>query len=128
MTKPYDSSRFSWKARAMSFKYAFNGIKTLLRSEHNARIHAVATIAVIIAGIYWNVSNTEWVAIICLIAAIFALEALNSAIEAIADKVSPEFDLFIKKAKDMAAAAVLFMAVAAFFVAIIIFLPKWIVK
>lgn len=118
-----DNSQFSWRARARSFKYAAQGIRTLLRDEHNARIHLAATILVIVAGAVCGISTGQWCVIILLIAAVFALEAVNTAIEAIADRVSPEYSPLIKKAKDTAAAAVLIMAVAAVIIAAIIFIP-----
>ena len=115
---------FSWRARARSFKYAFQGIATLLRDEHNARIHLAATALAVILGALLGISPTEWCIVIILIGAVFALEAVNTAIEAVCDKVSPDFQPLIKKAKDTAAAAVLFMAFAAVIIGAIIFIPK----
>ena len=113
---------FSWRARARSFKYAFQGIATLLRDEHNARIHLAATALAVILGALLGISPTEWCIVIILIGAVFALEAVNTAIEAVCDKVSPDFQPLIKKAKDTAAAAVLFMAIAAVIIGAIIFI------
>lgn len=120
--------RFSWRARARSFKYALQGIATLIRDEHNARIHLVAAVLAIALAAILRVSATAWCIIILLIAAVFALEALNTAIEAICDKVAPEFQPLIKKAKDTAAAAVLFMAIAAVIIGAIIFIPEMLYK
>lgn len=117
--------KFSWRARLRSFRYAGEGIKALFRDEHNARIHAVAAVLAIAFGFIFRISSSEWCAVIILIGAVYALEAVNTAIEAIADKVSPQFAPLIKKAKDTAAAAVLIMAVAAVAVAAVIFLPRF---
>ncbi|MAX80621.1 MAG: diacylglycerol kinase [Crocinitomicaceae bacterium] len=119
-----NQEKFSLRKRIKSFGYAFSGIATLLKEEHNARIHAVATVCVIVAGIYFKVSVTEWIALVFAIGLVFALEAVNTAIEALADFASPEQHPLIKKAKDVAAAAVLIGAFAAAAVGLFIFLPK----
>lgn len=66
----------------------------------------------------------EWIAVSIVIGAVLAAEAINSAIEALADLVSPEYNAAIKKTKDLAAGAVLITAIAAAIVGFIIFLPK----
>lgn len=119
-----DNHKFSFRARARSFRFAFSGINTLIRDEHNARIHIVATIIVVIAAALFRIDPMEWVAIILCIASVWALEAVNSAVEALADKVSPEYSPLIRKAKDTAAAAVLIAAIASVAIAAIIFIPK----
>lgn len=112
------------KKRINSFGYAFQGIRTLLKDQPNARIHTLATGVAITLSFICDINPTEWCIIILCIASVFAAEALNSAVEMIADKVSPQFHPLIKKAKDMAAAAVLFLAIAAIIIASLIFLPK----
>ncbi len=116
--------KFSFKKRLKSFGYAFNGIATLLHDEHNSRIHVAIMTAVIIFGFALGLSSTEWCIVALCCGAVLMAEAMNSAIEAIADLVSPEYHPLIKKAKDVAAAGVLMMAIAAATVGIIIFLPK----
>ncbi len=116
--------KFSLKKRLKSFGYAFNGIATLLHDEHNSRIHVAIMTAVIIFGFALGLSSTEWCIVALCCGAVLMAEAMNSAIEAIADLVSPEYHPLIKKAKDVAAAGVLMMAIAAATVGIIIFLPK----
>lgn len=118
------NSGFSLKKRLKSFLFAFNGIKLLIKGEHNAWIHCIATICVVTAGFALGLSNMEWIAVTIVIGAVFMGEAFNSAIEAISDRVSPEYDEAIKRTKDIAAGAVLLMAIAAAIVGTIIFLPK----
>ena len=115
---------FTLKKRLQSFIYAFNGIRFLIKNEHNAWIHSFATICVIIAGFYYKLSQMEWIAIILAIGCVFASEAINSSIEALSDLVSPEYNQSIKHTKDLAAAAVLFLAIAAAIIGSIIFIPK----
>ena len=110
--------------RIKSFGYAFQGIAKLVKKEHNAWIHCAITICVIPAGFIFNLSTTEWISIIIIIGAVFSAEAINSAIEAISDLVSPEYNESIKQTKDLAAGAVLIMAIVAVIIGLIIFIPK----
>ena len=116
--------RFSLRKRARSFAYAFAGIRTLLRDEHNSRIHALAMVCVIIAGFLLGISAMEWCVVALCCGAVLMAEAMNSAVEALADLVSPDFHPLVKKAKDVAAAGVLMMAIAAATAGLIIFIPK----
>lgn len=119
-----NENKFSWKKRFASFSYAFAGIAALVKGEHNARIHCVVAIAVVVTGILLDISQMEWVAVSLCIGAVLMAEGFNSAIEALADKVCKESDPLIKRAKDIAAGAVLIMAIASVAVGLIIFLPK----
>lgn len=123
-TKNTEEKDFSWLARAKSFRYAFQGIKTLFKSEHNAWIHLTAAVLVIFCGFELEISATEWCIVVICIGAVTMAEAFNTAIEAIADKVSPEYNPLIGKAKDVAAGGVLLMAIGAAACGLIIFLPK----
>ena len=123
-----EQKKFSIKDRFKSFSYAFNGLKLLLKEEHNSRIHLAITITVLILSILLKISTTEWLFVILLIGFVFVTEILNSAIENLADFVSPEKNNLIKKVKDLAAAGVLLSAVTALIVGIVIFLPKIIEK
>lgn len=115
---------FTWEKRLKSFVYAFRGIQRLIQHEPNARIHCFAAICAIALGIILRVSPTEWITITILIGLVLAAEAFNSSIEALADKVSPEYDEAIKHTKDLAAGAVLILAIAAAITGIIIFVPR----
>ena len=119
--------KFSWKNRLKSFKYAFNGLKILIREEHNARIHVFIAVCVLLAGLLFEISAGEWIAVTLCIGLVIALEMINSAIENLADFVSPEKHDRIKKVKDLAAGAVLLGAVIAVVVGLIVFLPKIII-
>ncbi len=116
--------KFSLKERIRSFPYAFNGLWILWNEEHNVRIHFVAAICAVVAGFFFHVSPFEWLAIVFAIGFVITLEIINSAIENIADFVCSERNEMIKKVKDLAAAAVLFSAMTAFVVGLIIFVPK----
>ena len=113
--------KFSIKKRIKSFGYAFNGLWLLIRDEHNARIHLSISILVIAAGFYFSIHYIEWLILILTIGFVFVAEFFNSAIEALADKVSEEKHPYIKKAKDLAAGGVLFAAISSVLIGLIIF-------
>lgn len=119
-----DESSFSWRKRAKAFQYAWQGFKALLRYEHNARIHLVAAVVAIAAGFFFGIAPWEWCAIIMCIALVISGEALNSAVEALADKITTEHDALIGRAKDLGATAVTLLALASVAVGLIIFIPK----
>ena len=114
---------FEFTGRIRSFKYAGQGVLLTLRSQHNAWIHAVATVAVVIAGFAFQVTRMEWCMIVVACAAVWTAEALNTAFEFLADATTREFHPVVKQAKDVAAGAVLITAVAAVVVGIIVFAP-----
>ena len=114
---------FSFTGRIRSFKYAFVGIWTMLKSQQNAWIHAFATVAVVTAGFVFGISTAEWCWLVLAIMTVWMAEALNTAIEFLADVASPEFHPLIKKAKDVAAGAVLISAIGAIIIGIIIIGP-----
>lgn len=115
---------FSWKERYNSFGYAWQGIKALFRTEHNAWIHTAIAIAVVIAAILLKVSSTEAIVLVSATAFVFVTEILNTAIEKLADFVSLQMHPQIGLVKDLAAAAVLIAAIAAVVIGAIIFIPK----
>lgn len=116
--------KFSIKKSIKSFNYAFNGLKLVFQEEVNAWVHLFAIIFVVALGIVFKISGAEWVYISLSIGLVFSLEIVNTAIEFLADFVSPEKNEIIKKVKDLSAAAVLFASFAAMAVGIIVFLPK----
>lgn len=91
------NSGFTFRKRLASFRYAFNGIRLLIQKEHNAWIHCFAAICVVIAGFFFGLSQTEWIAVVIVIGAVLSAEAINSSIESLADLVSPEYNEIIKK-------------------------------
>lgn len=118
-----ESSKFSIKNRLKSFSYAFHGIKVLLKTEHNTWIYILITIVVIILGFILNITKYEWLFVIFAIGLVFALEGVNSAIERLADYVSPEKQEKIKIIKDLSASSVLIAAITAFIIGLLIFIP-----
>jgi diacylglycerol kinase len=99
-------------------------LKILFREEHNAWIHLLAALAAIAAGFFFQINASEWIAIVLSIGLVISAEAMNTAIENMADFISPEKNESIKRIKDIAAAAVLICALTAVVVGLIVFLPK----
>tara|TARA_B110000503_G_scaffold19879_1_gene29700 strand:+ start:26819 stop:27202 length:384 start_codon:yes stop_codon:yes gene_type:complete len=114
---------FSFNGRLRSSVHAMAGILEILKSQHNAWVHLVATLAVLAAGYVFGVDTTQWCFLILVIMAVWVAEALNTAFELLCDVASPEFHPLVKKSKDVAAGAVLLSAVGAAAVGAIIFLP-----
>ena len=125
---PEKEKSFSFKARLHSFKYAFAGIVTFFRTQHNAIIHLFIALIAVITGLWLSVSETQWLFIVIAIGMVFSAEIMNTAIEKIADMVTLEQNETIKKIKDLSAAAVLVTAVTSAFIGLIIFIPPLLVK
>ena len=123
-TNSMNNQKFSIRERLKSFGFAFNGLKILVREEHNARIHLFAVVCVTIAGVFFKISVFEWIAVVFAFGFVIAMEIVNSAIEGICDFISPEKHEMIKKIKDLSAASVLIAAITAFIIGLIIFVPK----
>jgi diacylglycerol kinase len=119
------NTRISVFSRLKSFMYAFEGVKVLLREEHNSRIHLLAALVAVAAGIYFNINSYEWMAVVFSIGLVFTAEIFNTVIENLCDFVSPGQNEKIKRIKDLSAAAVLVSAVTAFCIGLIVFLPKF---
>ena len=118
-----NNGTFSFSGRIRSGAHALDGILEMLKSQHNAWVHLVATIGVIVAGYIFGVNATQWCFLILAIMAVWVAEALNTAFELLCDVASPEFHPLVKKSKDVAAGAVLLSAVGAAAVGAIVFLP-----
>lgn len=97
----------------------------MLRSQHNAWIHAVATGVVVAAGFGFGLARAEWCLVVLAIVSVWTAEALNTAFEFLCDVASPEHHPLVEKAKDVAAGAVLICAIGAAMVGGLIFIPKF---
>lgn len=109
-------------ARAKSFSYAFNGLFLIFKQEPNAKLHALATIVAIAAGIIRHISPMQWVAIVVAIALVWITELLNTCIEKLCDfSCENKFHPAIEIIKDISAGAVLVAAIASIAIAVIVF-------
>lgn len=93
-------------------------------SQRNARIHAAATVIVVVASLTFRVTAMEAGLLVCVSAMVWATEAINTALECLADHVSPGYAELVGRCKDLAAGAVLIAAIASVIVGCLIFLPR----
>lgn len=107
-----------------AFYYALNGIKYSFKNEFNFKIHLLASIIVVILGIVFSISNIEWMIVIACMATVLMAELFNTAIENLCNKIEPNMHPQIKIIKDVSAAAVLVVAIAAAIIGLLIFIPK----
>lgn len=114
---------FRLSARAKSFTHAFAGIAFMLRTQHNAWIHGLATVVVIAAGFALRIEAADWKWLILTVTLVWVAETMNTAFEHLCDVVSPQYSEAVKRAKDVAAGAVLICAGGAVAIGALIFLP-----
>jgi diacylglycerol kinase (ATP) len=114
---------FTFSGRVRSFKHAIAGVITMLGSQHNAWLHALATLVVCAIGLGFGFTRAEWCWIVLAIVAVWTAEALNTAFEFLADVASPDFHPVVKKAKDVAAGAVLISAIGSAVIGALVFAP-----
>ena len=96
----------------------------LLKTESSIQIQFIIAIIVTIAGLYYDISKTEWLVQIGFIGLVMSIEGLNTAVEYVADFIHPEHHQAIGRIKDIAAGAVFIASVAAVIGAIVIYFPK----
>lgn len=114
---------FSLAARARSIRYAIDGLSFVLRNEHNARIHVGATFIVFAFGLILDIETNDWLILIVAVISVWFAETINTAFEHLCDVVSPERNVSVRKAKDIAAGAVLITALGAVVIGTIILVP-----
>lgn len=106
-----------------SFGYAFSGLESAWRLDQNMRIHALVSILVIIASIFFKISRFEFIIMLVMIILVFTAEMLNTALEKTVDLITKNYDIDAKLAKDVSSAMVLVSAVGSVVVGFIIFIP-----
>ncbi|MFN8285168.1 MAG: diacylglycerol kinase family protein [Chitinophagales bacterium] len=107
------------------FSYAIKGIAVAVKEQLNLKIHLVAVLVVIAAGIYFELDAVEWAILFLTFGMVIVAEMLNTAMEYMVDFVSPQIHPMAGKIKDVAAGAVLIAAIIAIAVAITIFGNKF---
>ncbi len=107
-----------------SFKYSFEGLKYAYKYEQSVLIHFIWTVIAIILGIVFNISTIEWIVVIFVLGLLLSLELINTAIEAIVDMITLNYNPLAKIAKDTGSAAEFLMLVIAAGIGLYIFVPK----
>jgi len=111
------------KERLLSFVYAWRGLVFLFFKEDSFKCQLFFSICFIIAGFYFQISTSEWLAQLLIMALVLSMEGLNSSVEQLSDYVQPKHDKAIGKIKDIAAGAVLVSGIFAFVIMLIIYIP-----
>ncbi len=106
-----------------SFAHAFSGLFQAIRRERNLRIHLVCALVVIALGLLLQIGPIEWGLLLLTIGCVISAELFNSALEAVVDLASPEFHALAKTSKDIAAAAVLVLALFSVSIGLLILGP-----
>lgn len=106
-----------------SMKYALAGIIHFFKSEPNSRLHFLATIIVISAGLWFKISRLSWVGVLLCIGLVLCAEMFNTAIEKVMNLISPGKSEQVRIIKDLAAGTVLIAAIIAATTGVVIFLP-----
>lgn len=109
------------KKLAVSFRYAARGIFFCITHETNMRIHIVAVIVVSFVSLFYELTKEQCILLVLTCVAVISAEMMNTAIEVVIDKVSPQYSALAKVGKDVAAGAVFVSAIAAVIVAVILF-------
>jgi diacylglycerol kinase (ATP) len=109
--------------RIHSFRHAGRGLLFMLRTQHNAWIHAILTVLVVAFGLALAIQPHEWCYLVLAVASVWTAESFNTALEIIVDIASPEYRPAAGRAKDVAAGAVLLCALGAVGVGLLVFGP-----
>lgn len=96
----------------------------MFQKERNTKIEFVIAVIVILLGWWLQISIPEWCLILLCIAGVMATEAINTSIEQLSDFQTREIDPGIRNIKDIAAGAVLIMAIATIIVGVLVLGPK----
>lgn len=109
------------KKFSVSVRHAFNGIRYAVASERNLKIQLAVLALAMAAAFALNIPGFEILVILGISALVLSLELVNTAIERLADRVTPEHDAQIRVVKDVAAGAVLLASIFAIIIGLGIF-------
>lgn len=117
------------KKHSVSFRCAFQGVSYALKTQPNFAVHFFLAAGAAGLGLFYEISRFEWLVLVLTVSGVLAAEMLNTAVEIVTDalkvhKRTEADDFYIMAAKDVAAGAVLFSAIAAVIVGLVIFGPR----
>lgn len=124
MSRRPERNGSSRRWRLSSFVDAGRGLKILVSTQPNARVHVLGTAGAVAMAAWLRFTAAEWALLVVTIAGVWVTEGLNTAIEFVVDLVSPDYHQLAGWAKDVAAGAVLIASLCAVIVGSILFLPK----
>jgi diacylglycerol kinase len=112
------------RSRIRSIQIALDGVKQVIITQQNARIHAGFSLAVVLLGMLFNISRWEWMVLLLVIGLVWTAEIFNTAVEMMTDLISPEDNPLIKTIKDISAGAVMVAAIISILVGLMLFGPR----
>lgn len=118
-----DNSFFSGRLKSVGF--AVKGALKLITTEHSVMVQSSLAVLMTAAGLYFQIDRYEWMMQILAFGLVLGVESLNTAVEKIADFIHPEYHERIGFIKDIAAGAVMFAALAAMAIGLLIYVPKF---
>ena len=110
-------------SRANAFQYAFSGWWFVIRTQRNAWIHAIVSVAVVLLAAWLGLPARDWAVLVVAITIVWTAEFLNTALEAVVDLASPQQHYLAKVGKDVGAAAVLIAAGSSVLIGLLILGP-----
>lgn len=106
------------------FKVALNGIIFTFKTQRHMRFHLYVVFTIVLLGMFVNLGLREMLVLLFTVSLVVVAEMFNSAIEAVVDMVSPNYNPNAKFAKDIAAGAVLITTIIALVVGALLILGE----
>ncbi len=107
-----------------STKYSLDGLAYAYRHEKSLLLHGVLSLVAILLGVLLKISHMQWSIVLIALAVILAFELVNTAVEAVVDMVTLEYNELARIAKDCCSAATFVMSMTAAITMGVIFIPK----
>ncbi len=101
------------RSLAASFNCAIEGILWSVRTQRHMRYHLLVAVALLFVALFFQVSALEFILLVFGVVLVFFGELMNTALEVVVDLVSPEYHPLARRAKDVAAGAVLMASIGA---------------
>lgn len=119
---------FSLRSRVESFRYAFEGLEVMLKTQHNARVQAFMGILAMAIAAWLQVGKIKFILILLSVVLVWMTESFNTVVENLVNMISPSFSAKAKRAKDIAASGVLIVSLSSFVVGLLILGPPLLEK
>ena len=117
-------TKFKTQGFRRTFKNARKGLRIVLKSERNIRIHFLAGTLALLTGVVLDLTPEQLCLIFLTIGLVVGFEMFNSAIEFSLDAVfHNKYSTLVGMAKDISAGAVMFATFIAIVVGLIVFVP-----
>lgn len=114
-----------WKRLQQKWLYSIVGLWTAVKEEKSLWAYLFIMPIIVGFGVWLNLSFTEWAIVIITSFLVFTIEIINTALEAAVDTISFQYNVKVKKIKDIASGATLVITLGAIAVLLIIFIPHF---